>query len=273
MIVQTDQGQEVAIVPVGAEVVPGYVVIAHVRRGHRLDVYDAWSTRREARCVVKVVRPDRIGEPHTSFHLRREGEMLLDLAHPHLVRAYEVVQEPQVAVVLETLTGPSLETVLDTRGRLAPSEVALLGCQVASGLRFLHLHECVHGDVAVGNIILEAGVAKIIDLSLSGPPGPVRAGSGTRGYRAPEQESGERQTPATDVWGLGAVLHHALWGHTHDEVARHRLYRRLSLATGRRSRAEIGRVVDCCLRRDPASRLSVEGLAARLGQRVDLRVI
>ena len=271
MTTHVGQDAEPEIVRSGDEVVPGYEVIAHVRRGHRLDVYDAWSASRESRCVVKVVRPDRIREPHTSFHLRREGEVLRDLAHPHLVRAYEVVHEPQVAVVLETLTGPSLETVLDERGRLAPKDVAVLGCQVASALRFLHLHNCVHGDVAVGNIILEAGVAKVIDLSLSGPPGPVRPGSGTRGYRAPEQVSGARQSPATDVWGLGAVLHHALLGRTHDEVTGFSWRPRPALARGFGLRVDVGRVVERCLDPDPERRLSVNEVAARLGQLVDVR--
>ncbi len=262
---------EPPIVAAGDDVVPGYEVIAHLRRGHRLDVYDAWSSRIEARCIVKVVRPDRITEAHTARLLQREGRILHELAHPHLVRAYEIVEEPQVAVAMETLTGPNLGAVLDERRRLGPMDVALLGAQIASALRFLHQHDCVHGDVTPGNIILEAGTAKLIDLSLSGPPGPVRAGSGTRGYRAPEQARGDRQTPATDVWGLGAVLFCALTGHTHDDMPPRlrepvqALRRRL----GRRAR--LLRIIGSCLREAPEKRASLAEVSVAFAAMVPLK--
>ncbi len=264
------QAAEPPTVALGREVVPGYEVVAHLRRGNRLDVYDVWSTGIEARCIVKVVRPDRINEPHTARMLRREGILLRDLAHPHLVRAYEVVEEPQVAVVMETLTGPSLSAVLDVRPRLAPGDVALLGSHVVSALRYLHLHDSVHGDVTGGNIILEAGTTKLIDLSLSGPPGPVRAGSGTRGYRAPEQAAGGEQAPATDVWGLGAVLHCALTGRTYDEKPRHpepvqTLRRRLGL------RSRLLRIIDDCLRERPEDRAPLPDVSRALAALSGLR--
>ena len=262
---------EPPVVATGGEIVPGYQVVAHLRRGNRLDVYDAWSRVRQTRCVVKVVRPDRVHEPHTACSLKREGRMLRDLAHPHLVRAYEVVEEPEVAVVMETLTGSDLGRVLDTRRRLAPVDVAMLGAQVGAALRYLHLHDCVHGDLTPGNIVLEGGTAKVIDLSLAGPPGPVRAGSGTRGYRSPEQTAGTRQTPATDVWGLGAVLHCALTGRTYDEPAGRAETLR---AYFRRPGGRPGRLVDLvagCLRERPEDRPSLDELSAVLDQLVALR--
>ena len=47
----------------GTEVAPGYRLIAHLSRGRALDVHDAWSEVRGTRCVVKMLRPDRGGEP------------------------------------------------------------------------------------------------------------------------------------------------------------------------------------------------------------------
>ncbi len=262
---------EPPVVATGGEIVPGYQVVAHLRRGNRLDVYDAWSRVRQTRCVVKVVRPDRVHEPHTACSLKREGRMLRDLAHPHLVRAYEVVEEPEVAVVMETLTGSDLGRVLDTRRRLAPVDVAMLGAQVGAALRYLHLHDCVHGDLTPGNIVLEGGTAKVIDLSLAGPPGPVRAGSGTRGYRSPEQTAGTRQTPATDVWGLGAVLHCALTGRTYDEPAgRAETLRAYFRRPGGRPDL-LADLVAGCLRERPEDRPSLDELSAVLDQLVALR--
>ena len=75
----------------GEELLPGYDVISLMRRGGRLDTYDVYSTERDCRCVVKVLRPDRQDEEACRAALVREGEMLRDLTHPHLVRAYEVI--------------------------------------------------------------------------------------------------------------------------------------------------------------------------------------
>ena len=251
--------EDVPILGPGDELVPGYLVVEHLRRGHRLDVYDAWSTHRQAGCVVKLVRPDRVRERHTAILLEREGRLLRDLTHPHLVRAYEVVDQPHVAVVMETLTGPTLSDLLAKHDRLKPREAALLGTQIGSGLRFLHLHGYIHGDVTPGNIVLENGVPKLIDLSLSGPPGPVRAGSGTRGYRAPEQNQGTTQTEATDVWGLGAVLHHARTGRAHDDHANRffRVRARSRISEYRHDQRSLAEVITQCLHPNPEDRCSL----------------
>ena len=91
--------------PRGAEVAPGYVVHDHLRRGEDFDVYEAWSTARYSRCVVKTPRPDRADEARIRRSLVREGRLLLASCHPHLVRAYEL-HAPRggvPALVLETL--------------------------------------------------------------------------------------------------------------------------------------------------------------------------
>lgn len=263
--------REPPIAAPGGELVAGYEVVAHLRRGHRLDVYDVWSLDRQARCIAKLVRPDRVGERHTRVSLANEGRLLRDLAHPHLVRAYEVVDTPQTVVIMETLTGPTVADVLDEHGCLAPRDVAVLGAQLGSALRYLHVHGCVHGDLSSGNVVLQSGIAKVIDLSLSGPPGPVRAGSGTRGFRAPEQSDGTWQSPATDVWGLGAVLHHALTGRTHDD--RPGLRQRVLGAAARRSAAgtRLRHLIAQCLSQDPRRRPGLDEVAAALATLVHLR--
>lgn len=272
MIVDSPRVEPPTVAP-GVELVPGYQVVAHLRRGRRLDVYDAWSTHRQARCVVKLVRPDRVAEPHTAVFLRREGELLRDLAHPHLVRVYELVEEPQLAVVMETLTGPSLADAIDERGRLHPTDVALIGAQLASALRYLHLHGCIHGDVTPGNILLEGGTTKLIDLSLSEPPGPLRPGTGTSGYQAPEQVDGGEQTAATDVFGLGAVLLEALTGYTYDEPAprwpRDVVLRARQLRIRGQLRL-VRQVIDGCMRPDPGDRLTLTEVTGGFGALVEL---
>jgi serine/threonine protein kinase len=202
---------EPGVVRVGAEVLPGYRVEALLSRGGRADTYDVTSLARDCRAVVKVVRPDRLEDEHVRAAVRTEGELLTTLAHPHLVRGYEVVTEPAPAVVLETLPGATVAALVDDRC-LGVADAALLGGQLASVLGYVHRHGWVHLDVKPDNVVVQEGRAILIDLGLATRPGRIERGMGTDGYAAPEQVAGGTVSSATDVWGLAATLFECVTG-------------------------------------------------------------
>jgi serine/threonine protein kinase len=208
--------QSIADPPVlarGDLVAPGYRVVEHLSRARRLDVYEVFSEERGCGCIAKLLRPDREGELGARAALLAEGERLRSFSHPHLVRAYEVIERPRPVVILETLDGETVAHLLERRpAGLDSDEVAWLGLQLASALGYLHRHALVHLDVKPANVIAEGGRAKLIDLSIARPPGPCRAGGGTWAYMAPEQATGGHVDEAADVWGLGAVLFEAACG-------------------------------------------------------------
>jgi serine/threonine protein kinase len=187
---------------------PGLRPLARLSHGRRLDTWEAWDEERLVRVVVKVARPERRHEPAVLDALRREGEIVTSLAHPHLVRGYACHDEPP-SVVLETLRGATLAAVIE-EGTLGLPDVAELGLQLTSVLAHLHHHGWLHLDVKPANVVVDHGRAVLIDLSLAGAPGAGRAGAGTRGYLAPEQARGRDLSAATDVWGLGVTLVEAL---------------------------------------------------------------
>ncbi len=199
------------VVPVGREVLPGHRVEALLARGSRVDTYDVTSLERDCRAVVKVVRPDRLGEDHVREAVLTEGTLLTGLAHPHLVRGYELVTDPRPAVVLETLPGATLAALVDD-GRLGVTDTALLGRQLVSVLGYLHRQGWLHLDVKPDNVVVQEGRAVLIDLGLATRPGRLERGVGTDGYAAPEQDAGGTVSAATDVWGLAATLVECLTG-------------------------------------------------------------
>ena len=116
--------------------------------------------------------------------LRREGQRLLSFTHPHLVRAYEVLDVPRPAMVLETLQGQTVQHLIHEGGRpLVSGELACLGLHLCAA-PLLHL------DLKPSNIIFDSGRAKLIELSLARPPGPGQRGTGTPAYLSPEQATG-----------------------------------------------------------------------------------
>jgi serine/threonine protein kinase len=251
----------------GARVADGVEVIAHLARSGVLDVYDAWSVRRGCRVAVKALRPDRLGDRKARAALLREGRLLARLAHPHLVRAYEVHDGRRPAIVLETLRGATLGALIERR-RLSAREAAHLGLQVGSALRFLHAEGLLHLDLKPSNVIADGGAAKLIDLSIARRPGRVRAGLGTWCYLAPEQARGGPVGPAADVWGLGMLLHEALAGtpaFDDDEADYPCLVRRVPRLRSVRSRA-LGDAIDAALSPVAAERPSLEALLAVLDE-------
>jgi serine/threonine protein kinase len=127
---------------------PGYRVVEHIARGRPLDVYDAWSETRRTRCVVKRLRPDCAGDAGARRRLLAEGRLLRRLSHPHLVRAYEVLERPEPTVVLEPLPGDTLDRLIhEGPRRLTAAGVAGLGRQLASALAYLHGEGVLHLDL------------------------------------------------------------------------------------------------------------------------------
>ena len=191
---------------------PGYRTIELLRRGRDLDVYDVWSEERACRCVIKALRPDRLDRDGARRRLLEEGRLLRDLTHPHIVRAYEVAEEPVPMVVMETLTGETVGHMIDREAELSVPELAQLGLHLCSAIRYLHGHGILHLDLKPSNVIAECGKAKLIDLSVARPPGPAHAGIGTHYSLSPEQARGGDLGPAADVWGIGVVLFEAATG-------------------------------------------------------------
>jgi serine/threonine protein kinase len=191
---------------------PGYRTIELLRRGRDLDVYDVWSEERACRCVIKALRPDRLDRDGARTRLLEEGRLLQRLTHPHIVRAYEVAEEPLPMVVMETLAGETLGHMIDREAELSAVELAQLGLHLCSAIRYLHSHGILHLDLKPSNVIAECGRAKLIDLSVARPPGPAHAGIGTHYYLSPEQARGGELGPAADMWGIGVVLFEAATG-------------------------------------------------------------
>lgn len=235
---------------------PGYRLIEHLSRTRRFDTYEVWSEDRACSCVAKVVREDRQGETRVREALIAEGERLIGLVHPHIVRGYELIAQPQTALIMETLDGETLAHLIErTPGGLPAEDVAWLGIHLASALRYLHNRDLLHLDVKPANVVAEAGRAKLLDLSCARAPGRYEKGVGTWCYQAPEQETGGDLGPAADVWGLGMTLYEAATG---DEVEG-----RPPSARGRTSEA-LAAAIDACLQPDPAVRPSLDDLMERL---------
>jgi serine/threonine protein kinase len=201
----SDAGQtEPPPLKAGTELAPGYEVRFHFARSRELDVYDVWSAERDTHCVAKTLRPDRVRDTKPRRRLYREGRILLAVAHPHIVRAYELIAGPQPVLILEPLTGGSLEDALLMSGRVALPTVVELGLQLCSAMHYVHGRGLVHGDLKPANIVGDRNFSKVIDFSLARAPGRGHAGRGHISHRSRRagRSSAPRLTSGASVRSL-----------------------------------------------------------------------
>jgi serine/threonine protein kinase len=249
----------------GESVAPGYEVIEHLKRTRLIDVYDVWSEERDSRCVAKRLRPERADALAARRALVREGRLLAEFTHPHIVRAYETVRRPRPVVILETLSGATLAHMIEAR-RLPTADLVHLGIQLCSAMHYLHGRGLLHLDLKPSNIVSAGGQAKVLDLSIARAPGRGRPGVGTRQYMAPEQVRGGRLGEWTDVWGIGAVLFEAAtrvrpFG---DDGAVGSARRAGPVGERRRLPRALATVIDASLAPEPRARPSVRSLSEAL---------
>ncbi len=203
----------------GDEIAPGRSVLRSLGGGHRFEVLLVWDGRLFALVVAKVLRPHLAGEQRYLDEVREEAEALARLAHPVIVRGFgAVVDGPHPHVLIEHLEGPTLRRLI-RRGGPAPLEQVLpLAAHVAAALHYMAEERMVHLDVKPDNIVM--GVPpRLIDLSIARTfehAARAKRPLGTDAYMPPEQCVPTEQPgaigPASDVWGLGAPLHHAVSG-------------------------------------------------------------
>ena len=259
---------EVAPHEFGFDLGANHTVIRHLHRGADTDVYETWSLDRLCNCVVKVLRPAKVGHPRSEERVALEGERLRALSHPHIVRCYGSIPGDVPAIVLERVRGTTAHLVVHGLGTLVPwTDIITWGVQLGGALHHMHGMGFLHLDLKPGNVMIDQQHATLIDLHVARPPGPCPAGMGSRGYASPEQLRGEDVGPAADVWGLGMVLYELATGRPAYDVAGMETFtpdddwvapqlerRPAATATYRSLPARLGDLIDASLELDPANR-------------------
>ncbi|MGE0711719.1 MAG: protein kinase [Planctomycetota bacterium] len=171
--------------------------------------------------ALKVLGTDA-HDPDDRARFTREAEVLARLEHPNLVRVLAHGRDgAQAWLAMELIEGEPLDRRLKLRGPLPAREAAALIRDLARGLAHAHARGVLHRDIKPGNVLVRAsdgqplladfGLARRLDVSQH----LTQTGAvlGTPGYLAPEQcGQGSGYGPATDVYGLGALLYALLTG-------------------------------------------------------------
>lgn len=159
-------------------------------------------------------------EPQEVFFLKREYRSLAGLHHPNVAELYELfVDDAGCFFTMELIEGRPFGIDLDPSELDAAKIRAWLG-QLARALEFLHSQGKLHRDVKPHNVLVtDDDRVVVLDFGLVAElrtePGRDEVGmahGGTLAYMAPERIFGRETTPASDWYGVGALLHETLTG-------------------------------------------------------------
>lgn len=192
-------------------------IIGHLARGRLTELYQVWSNEHWSALTGKLIAPEHLDDSRTGASFRREEKVLRKLRHPNIVRYFgsgSVDERP--FLLLEYLNGPTLFDVLKAmpKRRLYMPDAVRAAMHVGAAVHYLHRQGYIYRDLKPGNILLRDGIPILIDFDVVRKIDDRKPADrlGTAPYMAPEQILKEKLTPATDVYGLGALLYEMLTG-------------------------------------------------------------
>ena len=201
--------------------VPGYELLEAVGRGGMGVVYKARHLSLNRVVALKMILAGAHAGPTELMRFRTEAEAVARLQHPNIVQVYEIgAAEGRPFMALEFVESSLGKTLAGTP--LPPRQAAQWLETLARAVHHAHQHGIIHRDLKPANVLMSRdGALKITDfgmarIGMASARGQTQSGQllGTPSYMAPEQAKGEARQigPATDVYGLGAILYELLTG-------------------------------------------------------------
>ena len=202
-------------------------LVTRMGPGRFTDVYMAYDLAASRRVAVKLLSEDLLPDGWAglaSRFLEAAGEAAA-VSHPHVVGVQSWGDSDLgLYVVSDYMEGGSLLGMLDAGHLLSPSQVLMVGLDIARGLEHIHRQGIIHGDIRPSNVLFSRrGRARLADLgtswalSSSEREGNLMARSVFSAidavrYASPEQAQGLTPDHKSDVYSLVLVLTEALTG-------------------------------------------------------------
>jgi serine/threonine-protein kinase len=168
--------------------------------------------------VKEMILGDGFAEKKAIEDFTREATVLARLSHPGIPTLIDhFAENGRHYMVMEFVAGGDLEKIIqESGGQLGEERTLRWARQILSVLEFLHSQTppIVYRDLKPGNIMIDKdGRAMLIDFGIARflPKGGRATQIGSPGYAPPEQYAGKVE-PRSDIYSLGATMHHLLTG-------------------------------------------------------------
>jgi tRNA A-37 threonylcarbamoyl transferase component Bud32 len=182
------------------------------------------GARHNGHIAIKTLRPELRFRPQSIARLQREFRQTQLLAHPNVVRQFDIgCDNGNWFIAMELLDGEPLRKRLKAAPEGLPVPEALR-IAAACGDALAHAHDkgVTHGDVKPDNVfVTDSRDVRVLDFGVapdapgaradSTPPEPV-VPAATRAYASPEVLAGLKPEPRDDVFSLACVIYEMLTG-------------------------------------------------------------
>ena len=160
---ETDAGESFVVPPR----ISRFTVLRQIGEGGMGVVFSAYDDELDRKVAIKLLRPSS-GDSLGKARLQREAQAMARLAHPNIVRVYEVgLLEERIFLVMEMVQGDTLRAWLK-RGQRSWREVLAVLVQAGRGLAAAHAAGLVHRDFKPDNVIVaEDGFVRVLDFGLA----------------------------------------------------------------------------------------------------------
>ncbi|MET8508165.1 ABC transporter substrate-binding protein [Streptomyces sp. NPDC004787] len=188
-----------------------YRILARLGAGGMGRVYLGRST--SGRMVaVKVVRAELSEDPDFLRRFAREVEAARRVTGFFTAAVVDADPEGSPAwLATAYVPGLALDAAVQAHGAWPVRSLHHLGAGLVEALEAIHGTGLIHRDLKPSNVLLATDGPRVIDFGISlATESSVLTQTGmvigTPGYMSPEQVTGHRIGPASDVFSLGAVL-------------------------------------------------------------------
>jgi serine/threonine protein kinase len=148
--------------------------------------------------------------------LLKEPRLLASMSHPNIVTVLTAEKQDDVFfIVMEYVTGETLEHIIQREGALDLNRALDFTCQICNAVDHAHRAGILHRDLRPGNMLVsDTGLLKVSDFGTSRFLEIAAHGTtvvGSPPYMAPEQFHGKAMF-ASDVYSVGVTMYQMLTG-------------------------------------------------------------
>jgi len=209
-----------------------YEILAILGKGGMGCVYKVRDHQQRGKVLaVKELRSNKLSEEKSQealIQFQTEAQILARLTHPNLPKVYDYFSVPGAHyIVMEYIHGSTLEQVLSARhGKPVDERLALSwALQICRAMHFLSVQKprpIIFRDLKPSNIMISRdNRIKLIDFGIARFFKEDKQEDtyvyGTPGYAAPEQYGTGQTDVRSDIFSLGATLHHCVTGRSPAE--------------------------------------------------------
>ena len=242
------------------------------------EVYRAQDTKLGRQVAIKLLPEDMAEDDERLARFRREAKILASLNHPNIASIYQLEEDREYRfLVMELVEGKTLDSAVRSGGVDLETFFELM-IPLTDAIAAAHAKGITHRDLKPANVLIaEDGRIKVLDFGIAKLHEDTEGGVvdettqqltndgqiiGTVPYMSPEQIKGGDLDERSDLFSLGVLLYqlaageYPFEGTKSTELVASILRDRPRAVSEARPElpAQLGRIIDHCLEKDPKRR-------------------